>query len=285
MKTYQCICGKVFDNPQKFNGHKSNCKIHQQHKYGSLKEYNKHINACIATINNGYKNYIDNLKKEKENKLEIWLSEKHKCKTCHRVMTEYYGSGIYCSRSCANKRNLNNKKQKISNSIRRIDKQKSIQKYLKNPKICCICGSNIAFEHRTRKTCSNECLQQALINSGKKSASILHKRSKNEIEFYTKCKEYFGEENVLHNEPMFNGWDADIILPQYKLAILWNGPWHYKQVTKTHKLKQVQNRDKIKKHEIEKAGYTCYIIKDIKRREKNKIENEFNYLLRYLNLI
>ena len=86
----------------------------------------------------------------------------------------------------------------------------------------------------------------------------------------------------VHNEPMFNGWDADIILPQYKLAILWNGPWHYKQVTKEHNLKQVQNRDRIKKYEIEKTGYTCYIIKDIKRRDKNKIEIEFNRLLKYL---
>ena len=31
-KTYTCICGKIFDNPQKFNGHKSNCKVHKQNK-------------------------------------------------------------------------------------------------------------------------------------------------------------------------------------------------------------------------------------------------------------
>ena len=29
-KTYTCICGKTFDNPQKFNGHKSNCIIHKK---------------------------------------------------------------------------------------------------------------------------------------------------------------------------------------------------------------------------------------------------------------
>jgi len=33
-KEYRCICGKVFDNPQKFNGHKSNCKEHILNKYG-----------------------------------------------------------------------------------------------------------------------------------------------------------------------------------------------------------------------------------------------------------
>ena len=25
---YICECGKEFDNPQKFNGHKTHCKIH-----------------------------------------------------------------------------------------------------------------------------------------------------------------------------------------------------------------------------------------------------------------
>lgn len=25
---YKCECGKEFDNPQSFNGHKSHCKIH-----------------------------------------------------------------------------------------------------------------------------------------------------------------------------------------------------------------------------------------------------------------
>ena len=33
---------------------------------------------------------------------------------------------------------------------------------------------------------------------------------------------------------MFNGWDADVILPDLKIAIMWNGIWHYKQVRKNH---------------------------------------------------
>lgn len=30
MKTYICECGKEFDNPQKFNGHKCHCLIHRE---------------------------------------------------------------------------------------------------------------------------------------------------------------------------------------------------------------------------------------------------------------
>ena len=31
---------------------------------------------------------------------------------------------------------------------------------------------------------------------------------------------------------IFNGWDADIILTDLKIAILWNGKWHYEKLTK-----------------------------------------------------
>ena len=37
MSIYQCICGKTFDNAQKFNGHKSHCVTHQLSKYGNVK--------------------------------------------------------------------------------------------------------------------------------------------------------------------------------------------------------------------------------------------------------
>lgn len=33
--------------------------------------------------------------------LDKWISECHTCERCNRVMTEMYGSGRFCSRSCA----------------------------------------------------------------------------------------------------------------------------------------------------------------------------------------
>lgn len=33
--------------------------------------------------------------------LQNWLSEQHRCKRCNKIMTSYYGSGIYCCKSCA----------------------------------------------------------------------------------------------------------------------------------------------------------------------------------------
>lgn len=106
------------------------------------------------------------------------------------------------------------------------------------------------------------------------------RRSKNEIEFCKLCEEYF--DNVKHNESIFNGWDADIIIEDIKFAILWNGPWHYKQITKSHSVKQTQNRDKIKIKEIKESGWTPYIIKDMGKANKDFVKEKFNEFLKYL---
>lgn len=106
------------------------------------------------------------------------------------------------------------------------------------------------------------------------------RRSKNEIEFCKLCEEYFN--NVKHNECIFNGWDADIIIEDIKFAVLWNGPWHYKQITKSHSVKQIQNRDKIKINEIKECGWTPYIIKDMGKANKKFVKEKFDEFLKYL---
>ena len=106
------------------------------------------------------------------------------------------------------------------------------------------------------------------------------RRSKNEIQFCKLCEEYF--DNVKHNESIFNGWDADIIIEDIKFAVLWNGPWHYKQITKSHSVKQTQNRDKIKIKEIKESGWTPYIIKDMGKANKDFVKEKFDEFLKYL---
>jgi len=75
------------------------------------------------------------------------------------------------------------------------------------------------------------------------------------------CKQHLS--NVLENPKMFDGWDADVVIPSIKVAVAWNGPWHYKdKIRRNHSLKQIQNRDKLKAKSITKHGYSLYIIKD-----------------------
>lgn len=110
---------------------------------------------------------------------------------------------------------------------------------------------------------------------GKKSVAVQseNRRSKNEIYFANLCKENFA--NVETNKPIFNGWDCDVILNDQKVAVLWNGKWHYEKITKKHSVVQVQNRDKIKLKEITKAGYVPYVVKDGGREDKSFVEAEF----------
>lgn len=77
------------------------------------------------------------------------------------------------------------------------------------------------------------------------------------------------------NEPLFNGWDADVILLDQKIAVMWNGKWHYEKLTEKHSVLQVQTRDAIKASEIEKAGFRLYVIKDLGGEDKNFVEEQF----------
>ena len=95
------------------------------------------------------------------------------------------------------------------------------------------------------------------------------------------CKEKYNE--VLSNETIFNGWDADIIITNYKIAVLWNGKWHYEKITKKNSVKQVKNRDKIKIREIKSCGYIPYIIKDMGRENRDFVRQEFKKLTGYIS--
>ena len=97
------------------------------------------------------------------------------------------------------------------------------------------------------------------------------------IELYKQCPHIVVE----HNKPIFNGWDADVIIHDIKVAVLWNGRWHYEQIKKSQSVAQVQNRDKIKIGEIERAGYTPYVIKDMGKASEKKVNTEFETFLNW----
>ena len=298
MKTYTCICGFSCENSQKFNGHKRHCKEHltATGKYDLMREADK---RAAATGRKGRAKASKIKKQEaKINTLDIWISEQHCCEKCGKIMTEKFGSGKFCSRSCANSRTHSAEtKLKIGIKFATVtragkaistSKQNSLEKqniYNQNPNFCKICGSSLPYEKRFRKTCSEICHQKSLREAGKTAASKICKRSHNEILFCTLCENYFGKDKVLHNIPMFNGWDADIILLDHKIAVLWNGPWHYRKILDSQSLSQVQNRDNIKIAEIVAAGYTPYIIEDAgaKRMKDIAVETEFNKFLNYFN--
>ena len=156
--------------------------------------------------------------------------------------------------------------------------------------ICLIC-CNPVTSTANRKTCSRKCHIQSCKNSGSKgglkaSQSIFTKRgrSKNEVLFYKQIQQYFPL--ALHNKLMFGEYDADIIIEELKIAIHWNGPFHYRQIFSKDHYINIQKRDKLRYKAIQEAGYTNYIINDSNNRGFNthKVKEEINIFLKKIAL-
>lgn len=224
---------------------------------------------------------------------------------------------FFCSRSCSAKYNnrLREKpseevKKKTSESLLAYYRSKFGENYepknkninyttLRKEHVCLVCGKvyHLNENGATRMFCSRECLDEYRTNrkkylsedaikklstAGKNSAKVQgeNRRSKNEKYFCELCEKYF--KDVKHNEPIFNGWDADVIIEDIKVAVLWNGKWHYQKIKEAHSVKQVQNRDNIKIKEIKNCGYTPYIIKDMGKYKPQFVEDEFK---KFINIV
>lgn len=174
LKTYTCVCGEVFTAPNKFNSHKNHCRTHIEHKYGSYEEYLR-----ICTRNHelvGHKNRL-NAEMRKKRNLQKWVSEQHKCEHCGKVLTKKYGSGRFCSRSCAASRPKRKETRALISSsilktinernLREVYRLAAIRKALKYGHTlhnvpeegrCVVCGAVTKKRNGVlNKTCSASC--------------------------------------------------------------------------------------------------------------------------------
>lgn len=233
-----------------------------------------------------------------------------KCKNCGREIeiseqrhkrskTKHF----FCSLSCAATYNNKHRKRRTQESRGRTSKSlKNYHNIHKKDKrelkhyTCKVCGKEYVLDDGlSRVFCSAECketynknkdkyidkekLREAGLKSSQSQAET--RRSRNEIEFYDLCKQHFRD--VAHNEQIFNGWDADVIIHDIRYAVLWNGVWHYKQIKRGQSLSQIQTRDEIKLSEIRKCGYTPYVIKDMGKHDKNFVKEEFDRFLKNIS--
>lgn len=178
----------------------------------------------------------------------------------------------FCTRSCANSRKMTKERLEkitLSSFIRLNTCEVVYQK--------CPCGILMTLRKNKRyhrKYCTENCVEYKKMLSESARNKQISKRSKNEIEFAKLCIAKF--KNVECNVPIFNGWDADIIIHDLKIAVLWNGKWHYEKCAQKHSVAQVQNRDKIKIDNIVLCGYKPYTIKDLGKSNLKKVQNEFD---------
>lgn len=92
----------MFNDSQAFNGHKSNCRIHLGEE-----KYQEAVNRRLKASQKGrqaLKDKSNEFHVQKDLKLQQWVDEQHQCERCGKIMTEFYGSGRFCSKPCANAR-------------------------------------------------------------------------------------------------------------------------------------------------------------------------------------
>lgn len=166
---YKCICGKEFNSSQALNSHKANCKEYLQ----SIDKWESRCKKLHDGGVNSAKSRIKNNIDKKQVALEKWVSEKHVCEHCGKIMTEKFGSGRFCCRACANAR-VTSAKQRASASkqmshlntimkIRSNTRQLKLElEYSSHPNYCIICGNVLDWSHRYNKTCSEECRRKRL---------------------------------------------------------------------------------------------------------------------------
>ena len=135
----------------------------------------------------------------------------------------------YCSKKCSySKPHTEESKDKIRKSL--LNYNIFIDRCKKNY-ICLYCGKEFKGK-KNRKFCNVSCKNNWFFANdnekykeytsiggkigGKISVLSQNRRSKNEVYFSELCCSFFN--NVKLNEPIFNGWDADVILDDYKLA-------------------------------------------------------------------
>lgn len=208
------------------------------------------------------------------------------CKNCDKKCAVQF-----CSRSCnisfQNKyrdtsfsKTLKHANCVVCNVELRIKKQQSLasarcqqcklarqgRPHKSSTKLCADC--QCSFIAKYAKFCLT-CRKLRQANSGRKSAAsqASTRRSWSEIELGKLCQAHFLD--VTFNDPIFPNdpptethWDADILIHDHRIAILWNGPWHYRKLRSKHSVEQVQRRDQIKLNRIIANSWYPFVIQD-----------------------
>lgn len=142
---YSCkYCGKEFESEYSVSRHISGCKEYYIQRDGDLSKYYEKADKIRQFYANKHK------QKEQEKLVEIESREPYVCENCGEHHNGTYGSGRFCSASCArsfgSKQHRQETNQKISNSIKKyLSKSEPCNKDTGVRYKCKFCG----FEAKT----------------------------------------------------------------------------------------------------------------------------------------
>lgn len=272
-KIYKCVCGKEFQTANSFNGHKSHCAQHQIQKHGSLEFYNERNKLSGEKHSDTSKNRnIDEAKKT----LDLWLSTQPRCKTCNKIMTAKYGSGIYCSIECAHTRNhTEEEKQHLR------EYQKNL--YELNPRFCVVCGNKIDYNNRRRKTCSNECRSKRLSQAVKyriENGTHNNWLPPREESYAEKFWKQVLDNNQINYEQQYQ---VNTCKTYYLIDFLIDGVIDLEIDGKQHTSKEHMKHDHLRDSRLSNLGYIVYRIPYIVPNKNNneKIVEQINNFIEF----
>ena len=160
----------------------------------------------------------------------------------------------------------------------KFEKPKKISK----PKIalrevfCIFCGEPFLSKKQFPKCCSKSCGGKC---GGLKSVQTQHRRSKNESLFFDLISAKLKAEP---NKRVVGEYDCDVFLPNFNVAVMWNGNWHFKKCAAKHSVAAVQNRDEYKIRKMVDVGITPYIISDFGKHNPAFIQSEYKIFLEWM---
>ena len=188
---------------------------------------------------------------------------------CGKPIPGTFGSGRFCDRSCMYKRRgeiMYNKSTRMTT--------------------CPQCGKTFRKPRAHSTYCSKTCTPQNNKSAkdyqamGLTSASKIAKRSRGETELANRCIQ--NGWTVTTNDNLFGGWDADILLHDFKIAIHYDGPCHRRVIYRGQSLSQIQTRDRLKRKAVRQHGWTNYTIVAEGKYNGQFIDNEFDRLLKFV---
>jgi len=296
--------------------YKFNCKYCGELEIKTSKHAGSHIVNCEKNPNRG-KSFekLRIIGKElallnKEKLILEYLVNPKKCEECNNVLDYNDRNNKFCNHSCsASYSNKNRKEYKyvltdvgynniVNSNRKRIGKKlsdivgyersieigKKISESLSKPKIdfiCPVCNTVIKIlKTQKRKYCSGTCrnkINNQLINGT---------RSKAEIYLECKLKEEFPKLIILFNSRKIlnNNRELDVYIPEIKLAIEWNGIYHYKDIRTKEFLIETKEKDLDKIKQCKELNIELYIVKDLTSSNKF-IEEETNKIIKYIKTI
>ena len=145
---------------------------------------------------------------------------------------------------------------------------------------CPMCGKIIKVipsEAKKRKFCSGTC--RNIFNN----KNICGSTSKAENILYNEITKTFPDLEVIRNDrKTLNGLELDIFIPKLKLAIEWNGIFHYKDVHKNNSLEKTKRKDILKEEMCKNIGIDLIVVKDLVSNKKFIID-EVDRIIKYIN--